>query len=125
MGTKKRILRYWFFVVLYMALIFLVSSIPGGKLPDLKWEFADGIIHFFEYLVLGVFVARAIKISYPDSHPANLFIFAFLFSFLFAASDEIHQYFVPGRFCEIKDLISDGVGIIVGILTYGRVSWLK
>lgn len=39
---------------------------------------------------------------------------------LYAISDEIHQYFIPGRSCEIRDVLIDTLGLIIGIL----LSWL-
>jgi VanZ family protein len=33
---------------------------------------------------------------------------------LYGASDEIHQYFVPGRVCDIFDLVADSIGGFIG-----------
>ena len=38
------------------------------------------------------------------------------FCFLYACSDEIHQYFVPGRACMFRDILLDTAGGTVGIL---------
>ena len=35
---------------------------------------------------------------------------------LYAASDELHQYFVPGRSCEVRDVALDVLGALAGIL---------
>ena len=40
---------------------------------------------------------------------------AFAFSSLFAATDEIHQMFVPGRGPSVKDVLIDIVGASIGI----------
>ena len=37
-------------------------------------------------------------------------------SALYAVTDEIHQYFVPGRSCELRDVLIDSSGAAVGIL---------
>lgn len=37
------------------------------------------------------------------------------FCFLYAVSDEIHQYFVPGRACMIRDMLLDTAGALTGI----------
>lgn len=37
-------------------------------------------------------------------------------SVLYAVSDEIHQYFVEGRACELKDVILDSSGAVIGII---------
>lgn len=38
------------------------------------------------------------------------------FCFLYALSDEIHQYFVPGRACMFRDVLIDTAGGCTGIL---------
>lgn len=44
---------------------------------------------------------------------------AFIISVLYAISDEIHQYFVPGRSCELRDVLIDSSGVTLGcILLY-------
>lgn len=40
---------------------------------------------------------------------------ALIFSFLYACSDEIHQFFVPGRACMFTDVLIDTSGAAVGI----------
>lgn len=42
-------------------------------------------------------------------------IYAIVVGALYASSDELHQYFVPGRSSEIKDVILDTTGIILGV----------
>ncbi|NQU94952.1 MAG: VanZ family protein [Candidatus Omnitrophica bacterium] len=128
MTKKERILRYWLVFYFYMLCIFIGSSIPGENLIPLKRGMSDIVLHFFEYLVFGILCMRALKASYPAFKPSSLFILAVLFSSTFAFSDEIHQHFVFGRFLEVKDLISDGVGFVFGILLYKRMkkfSWVK
>ena len=42
-------------------------------------------------------------------------IISFGASVLFAISDEIHQFFVPGRGCEVTDMIIDSIGGFIGV----------
>lgn len=42
--------------------------------------------------------------------------FALFIGTLYAISDELHQYFVPGRSCELRDVLIDTLGLIIGIL---------
>ena len=41
---------------------------------------------------------------------------AWLIGTLYAVSDEIHQSFVPGRFCSWKDMCIDSAGVITGCM---------
>ena len=40
---------------------------------------------------------------------------------LYAISDEIHQYFVPGRSAEIRDVLIDVLGANIGILLINKI----
>ena len=43
-------------------------------------------------------------------------IIAFLIGTVYAASDELHQLFVPGRSGELTDTMLDGLGVLLGVL---------
>jgi VanZ family protein len=43
------------------------------------------------------------------------FIITFIFCFLYAVSDEVHQIFVPGRAFAIRDIIIDTSGAALGL----------
>jgi len=43
----------------------------------------------------------------------QLFIYPATLSFLYAASDEFHQSFVPTRSASFKDVLIDTIGIVV------------
>lgn len=131
----------WIAVILWMALIFKLSSQPAvqsGKLsgeitninikamekvkPNTKFNIVefDHIVrknaHFFVYLFLGVFVINAFRRSGVRGY--RCVVFALLICILYASSDEIHQVFVPGRSAQVMDVILDSVGASVGILVY-------
>ncbi len=40
---------------------------------------------------------------------------ALIIGFLYAVSDEIHQYFVPGRAMQTRDVLIDTAGVLLGI----------
>lgn len=69
--------------------------------------------HFSVYTCLGILM----KLSFlylPIKKRGTLF--SFVSCVLYAVSDEIHQYFVPGRSCEIRDMTIDSLGALLGIL---------
>ena len=72
--------------------------------------------HFFIYLILGLLVASLIK-EYSLVNK-RMVIYSFLICFLYAISDEIHQLFVNGRSGEIRDILIDSMGSLVGIVIY-------
>ena len=41
---------------------------------------------------------------------------------IYAVSDEVHQLFVEGRSCEVRDMLLDSAGVAAGVLL---MNWLK
>lgn len=67
--------------------------------------------HVTEYAVLGALLERTRLRPLP----------AFVLGVAYAASDELHQHFVPGRTGEPLDVAIDAVSVLVGIVTYRRL----
>lgn len=40
---------------------------------------------------------------------------AILVTAFYAASDELHQFFVPGRSCQLRDVLIDTAGVVAGV----------
>ncbi len=81
------------------------------------------IAHFSIYLLLGFLVYNALfnkKIS-----SINVLLCSILIVCLYAVSDEIHQLFIIGRSCEIRDIIIDTIGGSIGSLLYYFYTKLK
>ncbi|MBA7564097.1 hypothetical protein ES708_05759 [subsurface metagenome] len=87
-----------------------MSSIPGSELPELPFWSFDKLIHMIEFGLLGILVYRAFRYPKPRQHP---YLLTLLITIPYAALDEIHQIFVPGRFSDPFDFVMDTVGIIV------------
>lgn len=95
--------------------------------PQQQLEFVEGIEypirkggHATEYAVLG-FLLLATLYSWGDSVVKKRglrILSAFIIAVLYAISDEIHQLFVPGRSCQLTDVMIDSVGAVFGILAF-------
>lgn len=74
--------------------------------------------HFSEYALLGFLFSADIRLWPQKSRlplrKTELWLPALL-SFLYAGTDELHQAFVPGRSCELRDVCIDLAGACVGI----------
>lgn len=71
------------------------------------------LAHFSIYTMLGFLASLAVGKRKLLSTGT---LFTLGFGFLYACSDELHQYFVPGRSCQFKDVIIDTFGVITGII---------
>ncbi|MDO8661910.1 MAG: VanZ family protein [Candidatus Omnitrophota bacterium] len=103
--------KLWVPVIVWGAVIFYFSDTPYLK-TGLEYDYIlRKLAHIFEYLILTLLLYRAFKGSFK-MHKRRVLIYPALVSFLYAASDELHQYFVPGRSCAIKDVLIDIIGIL-------------
>ena len=140
---KKKIIK-WILVVLWMGLIFYFSSRDSESsteqsrsvvnttniveiyeqnnntdnekaLEDVDRLFRK-VAHIVEYLVLAVLLCVALN-EYNLSLTKILLI-SFIVCFIYSISDEAHQLLVSGRSGEIRDIIIDNVGTLIGLLGY-------
>ena len=100
-----------------MALIFYGSS--QSTLPSPSSTLLNVLLkaggHVVEYAVLAVLWYRAIYARFP--HPA-IQPLALVCAALYAASDEFHQSFVPGRVASWSDFALDVLGGAGGLLLW-------
>lgn len=117
----------WAAVALCMAVIFELShetaAVSSGKsngvLSMLLEQF--GIVvsshtirktaHALEYCGLALLLYHAYFQSFRKVQP----LLTMLTAVLYAASDEIHQYFIAGRACQLRDVFVDFVGAAAGV----------
>ena len=99
----------WLATFGYMGLIFFLSSLVFD-VPDLP-ENSDKVIHTGVYLLL----AMLFYISFRKSGmKRNVFVWSIILTGLYGATDEIHQYFVPGRNADVYDVLADFSGALIG-----------
>lgn len=72
------------------------------------------IAHFSIYALLGFLVTLCLE-TYPLKN-GKTFLFAVLFSVIYAITDEVHQLFVPERSGNILDVGIDTTGAVLGTL---------
>lgn len=70
--------------------------------------------HFFEYMVLGILSFGFLK-QFQYKKLIKVALYSLIFCIAYAISDEIHQYFVPGRAMDILDVLTDTAGSFTGI----------
>jgi VanZ family protein len=110
--VRSRLLTVWLPVLIWAAVIFTLSSIPSLSTGLGTW---DTILrkgaHLTEYAVLGGLLYRAL-----GREPLALAV-----GIAYAATDELHQYFVRGRHASPVDVAIDAVGVAAGMLVWLRL----
>lgn len=149
-NCNRKHLLSWLAVAAWMVVIFLFSAQTGNDSGDtsgaiVRWflgliypgfdafgevrqteilEFWHTLIrkgaHFTEYAVLAMLVANAIR-PYPLPARSKRLLPVGV-SALYAVTDEIHQYFVPGRACMAADVGIDTCGAIFGTIIFWAIA---
>ena len=133
-------LKYWLPVLLWMIVIFIMSTDYGAAAhtsrfldPFLRWlmpRISDAGIarahfllrktgHLTEYAILGMLLWRAWAQPKPGSRQPwqwKTALFALTFAAAYAAGDEFHQSFVPSRGASVQDVIIDACGAFLGLM---------
>lgn len=100
-------------VALCAIAIFIFSHIPGASYPPHP-GFLNYIAHFCEYAVFAVLIA--IALTGGKLKPWQVAIIALAIASAYAVSDEIHQYFIPGRVADPMDWLTDTLGATLGVI---------
>ena len=103
----------WAPALLWAAVLFAFSS--RSTLPGDLGGGLDKVAHFGAYAVLGLLLAWA---SLESRLAAG---WPVLLGLAYAASDEVHQYFVPGRSPDVADWMADALGVAAGCFLLYRV----
>jgi len=131
---------YWLPALVWMVVIYSASSDQSSFQhssriiePILRWFFphlsdqtVDGIVfavrkcaHVTEYAILALLFWRALR--QPQRHESRPWRgsqarLAVLLVAVYAASDELHQLFVPSRQASVLDVLLDTSGAAIGLL---------
>lgn len=119
-AALRRNTATWGPVLAWMAVIFILSSIPSlGDTTRNRWRLdPNTAAHVMVFAALGFLVVRAM-IAGDVSRAAWWTVVVGL---SYAITDEIHQSFVPGRTPSVWDIAADGVGVMLGILAFRRLA---
>lgn len=99
-----------------------INRVSGAHWSDIKMaELAEyfehpirKLAHFSEYAYMGVLVYTLWSQWIKKGRVLSLLTVGWVF--VSAAADEIHQYFVPGRYCSFADVLLDTCGGAAGML---------
>ena len=117
-------LRPFIPAILWAATIFVLSSFPGSAYPTTTLWNADKLVHIALYAPLGAFCAYALA-RVSALRPALIVVAAAALATVYGMSDELHQWFVPGRNSDWNDVIADGIGSLVGAAVTTVVAALR
>ena len=83
----------------------------------------DKLAHLTAFGVLAAFTDIAWRHTHPKLPLVRRLVVIFVGVAVFGASDEIHQYFVPGRSCDLFDWMADMTGGALGLALSSLPLW--
>jgi hypothetical protein len=110
----ERKLTAWVPAVVYTALIFAVSSIPGSIHQRIPFRYFDKVAHIGEFAALALFLVVAFRGTLPEARQRAALPIVVIVGLLIGLLDELWQYNIPGRAVEFLDWVSDMIGIVGG-----------
>ena len=102
--------RYWAPLLLYMGLVFWVSSRPR---PESVSAAPDVVLHGGAFFVMALLAIRAFGHGLSAPVSAAKLWGGVGVAVLYGASDEWHQTFVPARAGDVHDFLFDAMGALV------------
>ncbi|MCH5190548.1 MAG: VanZ family protein [Oscillospiraceae bacterium] len=130
MTVKKKIYITvsWALVIACMGVIFWMSSRTASASSEMSDSLIDRILallgiefssfiirktaHLLEFTGLAMLTFNA----YYSTFRRAAAPVSFIITVLYAVSDEVHQIFVDGRACQLRDVLIDSGGALLGII---------
>jgi VanZ family protein len=104
---------------LWMVVIFLFSNMPGSPVwyePTFSDILERKSAHVIEYAVLTLLSIQFFSLLFFRERLMRILWLALLWTFCYAATDELHQFFTPFRGSKITDIgIDIGGGLLVAL----------
>lgn len=111
--------HYWIsgLITLLIAIfIFYMSSKTFPLGPIKPASYLSYVYHFGVYFVFAFFLL--ISITRGNIKNKYLILIAMLVAIGYGISDELHQFFVPGRACCFEDVLTNSTGIFLAGVFY-------
>ncbi|MFP4501154.1 MAG: VanZ family protein [Candidatus Hydrogenedentota bacterium] len=114
-------LRYYMLVAVYCAALFMLSASPNPAPGISRFPGADKAGHAVLYGGLAAAVGIGMRRSQRAYSPRTLFYVPVIFAAAYGVSDEVHQWFVPGRTLDVWDVLADAAGAV--LVQYALCRW--
>ncbi len=106
----------WAITILGAIMIFCLSSLVfEPSIGKGSINLISILYHIFAFFLFGLFLLISLikgRVRY------SILVLGIITSIAYAISDEIHQFFVPGRFCTLFDIFLDITGISFACVIY-------
>jgi glycopeptide antibiotics resistance protein len=114
-------LRHNFFWVIWTVIILFLSLTPGNEIPEISWEIIpfDLVVHLSVFSVL----SHSMLVGFNKQSDFSFLkkratIIVVIVSIALGFLLELMQIAVEGRFFDVKDIIANVFGVLLGVLAF-------
>jgi len=106
----------------WVIIVTVLLCIPGSALPKENWFgkiWLDKWVHIILFLIMVFLWCRYLSRSAGKNvrYFRQIAIYFFLYGI---AMELVQKYFIPNRSFDLKDILADGAGCILGLFFSGR-----
>lgn len=121
-------------VIVWMSVVFTLSSESGSKSENTSNSFTKTIFqnnisdeqvknlsfiirktaHFTLYTIGGICICLFVLLNFKNTN--KIYLISYIIGTIYAIADELHQLYIPNRSGEIRDVIIDSFGILLGVV---------
>lgn len=112
----------WTITIIIAIMIFYISSLTFPPPPVGPPSINAIVYHISAFFLLAFFLLVSVLGRKWDSRKITLSV---LIVAVYAALDELHQFFVPGRYMSFNDFLLDFTGITISSTVYFILIFLK
>ena len=116
-STFRLFICYWLPLITYCLFIFYYQAFhrrSNCRIVPLR----QAVAHAARTGFSAFFFIEPTARSWPTAPVWTMTNASLLSTGVYGITDEIHQYFVPGRFADPWDLLADMVGALLGVIAY-------
>lgn len=111
----EKFLRYRLPVLAWALAILYVSTMPGKAVAPISGgiPYSSAVAHFGEFLVFSLLLHRAL--AHEALSAKRALMMTIIISFAYSSITEILQLYVPGRFFDYNDILTNDFGAVAGL----------
>lgn len=121
---ERKVVFVFIPLIVYWLILFIATSLPASELPSISYN--DKVVHFLAFGGLGFLLTLAFMLQdkYRELRGYAL-LAAVVIASIYAALDEFHQSFIPGRSAEMLDWVADFLGALTGAILCSVLTGLE
>ena len=108
------------FSSLGLAIISILSLIPGKQLPESPIQYADIMVHVVMYLIMSMVIFRESTKQYNGLSIRLKTVIVLLLIVYGGVLEVLQETFIPGRYGSLSDFLANATGVLSGLLIYRK-----